>query len=170
MLHLTKALKMPSQTKLYTLPDGWMSKETQDGHNGFYHQSLFRPKKWYEQVFNKDGVATVYSDGWTKVRASRMTAPNLQAGVKRVIIWDFASLPAAGIADIYVLGKLYIGDRVIGGLRLAVAVVLLWDRLLADGAADHERDDHERQPAEDRRFAVAGTPAARARGEVLGLH
>jgi len=115
MLHLMKALKMPSQTKLYTLPDGWMSKETLDGHNGFYHQSLFRPKKLYEQVFNNDGVATVYSDAWTKVRASRMTAPNLQAGTKRVLVWDFASLPAGGIADVYVLGKLFIGDRVLGG-------------------------------------------------------
>lgn len=115
MLHLLKPLKMPSQVKLYTLPDGWMSKETADGHNAFYHQQLFRPKKWYEQVFNRDGVATVYSDAWTKVRAARMTSAATQAGAVRAIIWDFASLPAAGIADIYVLGKLYTGDRVIGG-------------------------------------------------------
>jgi hypothetical protein len=63
-----------------------------------------------------------------------------------------------------------IGDRVISDLRLTVAVVLLGDRLLADGTADHERDDDERQPAEDRRLAVAGAPAAGTRSEVLGLH
>lgn len=117
MFHLKKALKMPSQVKLYNLPDGWMSKETADDHNAFYHQSLFRPKKWYEQVFDARGVATVYSDSWTKVRAARMVAPNLLGGSVRAIIWDFASLPAAGIADVYVLGKIYIGDRIIGGFE-----------------------------------------------------
>ena len=62
------------------------------------------------------------------------------------------------------------GDRLVGGLGLAVAVVLVGDRLLADGAREEDRDDHEREPAEDGRLAMSGTPARRAGGEVLGLH
>ena len=55
------------------------------------------------------------------------------------------------------------GDRLVGGLGLAVAVVLVGDRLLADGAGDDERDHDEGEPAEDGRLAVPALQrAARA--------
>ena len=37
------------------------------------------------------------------------------------------------------VGEVGGGDRLVGGLRLAVAVVLVGDRLLPDGACDHHR-------------------------------
>jgi hypothetical protein len=68
------------------------------------------------------------------------------------------------------LGEVGGGDRAVGDLGRAVAVVLVGDRALADGAAEHEGDDDEREPAEDRRLAVLGAPAARAGRDVRGLH
>jgi hypothetical protein len=62
------------------------------------------------------------------------------------------------------------GDGLVGLLGLAVAVVLVGDRLLADRAREEDRDHDEREPPEDRRLPMTGAPARGARGEVLGFH
>ena len=61
------------------------------------------------------GVANVYSDEWTKVRGGRRVAPYVFGGKPRIIKWDFASLAANTVADIFVLGKIYKDDMVIMG-------------------------------------------------------
>jgi len=61
------------------------------------------------------GVANVYSDEWTKVRAGRRVAPYVYGGHTRVIKWDFASLPAGTVGDILVCGKIYKDDMVFKG-------------------------------------------------------
>lgn len=67
--------------------------------------------RWFQDQLG----ATVYGDDWTKVRAGRRVAPNVFGSKPRIIIWDFASLPAGNIGDVLVCGKLYKGDKVVQG-------------------------------------------------------
>ena len=60
-------------------------------------------------------MATVYSDGFTKVRAGRLIQSNETRGKVRTLNWDFASLPAGNIADVLVCGILPKGARVLQG-------------------------------------------------------
>lgn len=106
---------MPSQKKFYDLGGGWFMKETPEGARGLYPQSHFIKKPWYDALLNRRGMATVYSDDWTKVRAGRRVGPNVMTGNMGYLYWDFASLPAGNIGDVLVCGKIYKGDRVIGG-------------------------------------------------------
>jgi hypothetical protein len=110
-----KRIILPSQKKVYDLGGGWHSKESADGARGLYHDSLFRPMRWWDYLLNKKGMATVYSDDWAKVRLARSVNPNVMGGSLRHIFWDFASLPAGNVADVLVCGKIYKGDRVLGG-------------------------------------------------------
>ena len=50
-------LLMPSQKKLFNLGGGWHAKETVEGARGLYHESIFRPMRWYDHLFNKSGMA-----------------------------------------------------------------------------------------------------------------
>jgi hypothetical protein len=56
------------------------------------------------------------------------------------------------------LGETGLLEDLVGPPRLT-DVVLLVERLLTDARADHDRRDHERKPAEDRRLAMACAPA-----------
>jgi hypothetical protein len=112
---------MPSQKKFYNLGDGWTMKETLDGVRGLYHVSAIHPMSGEEKALLRRaknavrGGATVYSDAFTIVRAGRKVAPNIFGGSLRTLFWNFASLPAGNVADVLVCGKLYKGDRVLGG-------------------------------------------------------
>jgi hypothetical protein len=113
-----KSIIMPSQKKLYTLGDGWFSKETKDGARGLYHESILRNLRkptMLDYLFDRKGMATIYSDTWTLARAGRRDKPNASNAKESVLLWDFASLPVGNIGDVLVCGKLYKGDRVVGG-------------------------------------------------------
>ena len=60
-------------------------------------------------------------------------------------------------------------DDVIGGASLADVHVVLVDRLHPDRPADHERGDHEREPAEDGRLAVLCAPTTHPGRDVGAL-
>ena len=61
-------------------------------------------------------------------------------------------------------------DDAVTALRLAVAHVLVGERLLADGAADHGGEDHEQEPSGDGLLAVLRAPSAGAGREAAVLH
>lgn len=107
---------LPSNKEVRELGNGYYAKETADGRRALYHDSLFKPRRWWEFLLNRPvGLATVYSDAWTKVRAGRHVDPQDHRGKARVASWDFASLPAGNIADVLVCAKLYKGDKCFGG-------------------------------------------------------
>jgi len=110
-------LLMPSQKKLFNLGGGWHAKETVEGARGLYHESIFRPMRWYDHLFNKSGMATVYGDHFTLVRSGRLFNPNAQGGRQRALYWEFLSLPAGNVGDVLVCGKMYKGERFVGGLE-----------------------------------------------------
>lgn len=112
-----KKLLMPSQKKVYDIGGGWYSQENVEGARALYHDSLFRPARWYDYLLNNRGMATVYSDAWTMNRAGRRTNPNISGGRQRALFWEFASLPAGNIADVLVCGKMFKGERFVGGLE-----------------------------------------------------
>ena len=60
-------------------------------------------------------------------------------------------------------------DRLRGTGGLADGVVALVEVLGADRAADEDRRDHEREPAEDRGLPVVRAPAAHAGGQVVAV-
>lgn len=60
-------------------------------------------------------MATLFSDGWTKIRAGRNLQANEWYGKGRIIQWDFASLPAGNIGDVLVCGKIRANERVVQG-------------------------------------------------------
>ena len=64
------------------------------------------------------------------------------------------------------VGEVRGGDRLVGDPGGAVAGVLVGELLRADGVADREGDDDEREPSEDGGLAVPGAPVSGARGEV----
>lgn len=115
------------ERKVYEIGNGYYAQETLEGKRAIYHNSLFRKASWAERIFGPLGIGreerfraaqrgtTIYSDGWTKVRAGRKVGPNEMGGSLRHIFWNFASLPAGATADILVCGKIYKGDRVLGG-------------------------------------------------------
>lgn len=93
---------------------------------GIHYSDVFardglRPMSWTEAIREwmraprHFGMANVYSDEWTKVRAGRRVAPYVYGGKPRIIKWDFASLAANTVGDIFVCGKIYKGDMVIRG-------------------------------------------------------
>lgn len=61
------------------------------------------------------GMANVFSDEWTKVRAGRRVSPYAFGGHPRIIKWDFASTPAGNVGDILVCGRINKDDMVIEG-------------------------------------------------------
>ena len=61
-------------------------------------------------------------------------------------------------------------DDLVAALGLAVAGVLVGERLVPDHPAEHGGEDHEGEPAEDGLLAVLRAPAAGARSETLRLH
>jgi hypothetical protein len=73
--------------------------------------------RWWDYLTNIRGMATVYGDDWTKVRAGRRFNPNSAGGRQRALYWEFASLPAGNIGDVLVCGKMYKGERFVGGLE-----------------------------------------------------
>jgi len=114
---------MPSQKKIFNLGGGWLCKETVEGARGLYHEAVYSPlqpvrkKKWWDHLVDIQGMATVYGDGWTKVRAGRLIGPNTQGGRQRALYWEFLSLPAGNIGDVLVCGKMYKNERFVGGLE-----------------------------------------------------
>ncbi|MGH6782818.1 MAG: hypothetical protein ACREB5_12025 [Sphingomonadaceae bacterium] len=60
-------------------------------------------------------MATIYSDGFTKVRAGRELQANEARGKARLLQWDFASLPVGAIGDVLVCGILPARARIIQG-------------------------------------------------------
>jgi len=60
-------------------------------------------------------MATLYSDGFTKIRAGRNLNANEVSGKARILMWNFASLPAGNIADVLVCGIIRKNERVIQG-------------------------------------------------------
>jgi hypothetical protein len=62
-------------------------------------------------------MATIYSDGFTKVRAGRNLNSNEWGGKARILMWDFASLPAGNIGDVLVCGKIRKDERVLFGIE-----------------------------------------------------
>src|SRR5258705_6291675 len=67
-------------------------------------------------------MATIYSDQLTRSRAGRLNPANQQAGKVRIQMWDFATIPAGNIADVYVLFKLEKDERVILGREFHTAL------------------------------------------------
>src|SRR5215203_2253384 len=57
-------------------------------------------------------------------------------------------------------------ERVLGATRLAGVLIGAVNRVLTDGVADRERQDHETEPAEDRRLAMPRAPTPGAGGKV----
>lgn len=113
-------LLMPSQKKFFNLGGGWNCKETVEGARGLYHDSVLasvRPKRWYEYLIDTAGMATVYDDNLTKNRAGRSTGPNAHGGRQRGLYWEFLSLPAGNVGDVLVCGKMFKGERFVGGLE-----------------------------------------------------
>lgn len=60
-------------------------------------------------------MATLFSDGWTKIRAGRNLQSHEWYGKARVVQWNFASLPAGNIGDVLVCAKLRANERVLQG-------------------------------------------------------
>ena len=60
-------------------------------------------------------------------------------------------------------------DDLLGALRLAGADRVRVQPLRAEGRADRDGGDDEREPAEDCRLAVTGAPSTEARGEVRAV-
>src|SRR5262245_48099746 len=60
-------------------------------------------------------MATFYSDGFTKIRSGRRLQANEAGGKARVLTWDFASLAASTLGDLFVCGLIKARERVILG-------------------------------------------------------
>lgn len=111
-----RSFLMPSEKKVYQLGNGWLAKETKDGARALYNEEmLFAQKRWYDYLLSRKGMATLYSDSWTLARAGRKDKPSAAGSKISAILWNFASLPAGNIGDLLVLGKMFKGDRVLGG-------------------------------------------------------
>ena len=110
-------LLMPSEKKVFNLGGGWHAKDSTEGKRALYHDSLFRPVRWYDYLLDKRGMATVYGDHWTLARAGRRFNPNAQGGRQRALYWEFLSLPAGNVGDVLVCGKMFKGERFVGGLE-----------------------------------------------------
>lgn len=61
------------------------------------------------------GMANIYGDEWTKIRAGRRVEPTSSIAKGRILKGDYASLPAGNIGDVIVFGKIYKGDMVVMG-------------------------------------------------------
>ncbi len=97
---------------------GRLIKETDIGrviYSDIFFTHGIRQRTWLDYLFNSKGMANLYSDEFTKVRAGRRVAPSIFGGKTRIIKWDFASLPAGAIGDILTLGKIYKDDMVVLG-------------------------------------------------------
>jgi len=62
-------------------------------------------------------VANFYSDQFTRVRAGRRVQANEDRGIIQALHWNFASLAASNIGDVFVCGIIPKGSRVVGGLE-----------------------------------------------------
>jgi hypothetical protein len=67
-------------------------------------------------------MATVYSDGFTKIRAGRNLKANELEGKLRVFQWNFAALPAGNIGDVLVCCRLPKDLRVLFGTEFHSAM------------------------------------------------
>ena len=97
----------------------------------------------------------------------------LTTSLTPAVSWGVRSNRAAALNQhmlVGLVGEVGLRDRAVGGARLAVALVLVGDLLLADRAAEHERDDDEGQPSEDGGLSMPRAPAGRARRKVSGWH
>ena len=89
--------------------------------------------------------------------------PGLDGGIIEV------QLAVAGLDEHLLVGlvrEVRVVDRGVGDARLAVAGVLVGERVGADRAAEDEGGDHEGEPAADRDLAVLRAPISGARSEV----
>jgi len=124
-----KKILMPSQKKAFKLGGGWFAKEAANGARGLYQAGVFAPRaknpSWEDVALAiraqssllVAGGATVYSDAWTLARAGRRHNPNIAGGRQRALYWEFLSLPVGNIGDVLVCGKMFKGERFVGGLE-----------------------------------------------------
>jgi hypothetical protein len=120
--------------------------------------------------FHESGLAVLRGDGLLDVAHARLLRDG-RAQVANGVLRR--RLHEHGLARV-LLGE-PVGVGPLGLARFTDVLVLVGDFVDAHAAADHEGDDHERQPPEESLLAVLGAPAAHASREICmcgggGIH